>query len=45
MQLSISDFIGFLGSFILLIAYLLNLINVVEKDSFTYIENTARCIY
>ncbi|MEO6903238.1 MAG: hypothetical protein ABI315_08800 [Bacteroidia bacterium] len=37
MQLNISDFIGFLGVFILLIAFLLNLINILEKDSFAYI--------
>jgi hypothetical protein len=35
--MSVSDIIGFSGVFILLIAFLLNLINKLEKDSFTYI--------
>lgn len=37
MQLSISDFIGALGVAILLLAFLLNLLNKVSKDSVVYI--------
>ncbi len=37
MQLSVNDYIGFAGVFILLIAYLLNLMGKIGKDSFLYI--------
>ena len=37
MQLSVNDYIGFTGVFILLIAFLLNLAGKLDKDSLVYI--------
>lgn len=37
MQLSVNDYIGFTGVFILLIAYLLNLAGKLSKNSLLYI--------
>jgi hypothetical protein len=34
--MNISDWIGFLGVFILLIAFFLNIINVLHKNSYAY---------
>ncbi|NNV54129.1 CBU_0592 family membrane protein [Limnovirga soli] len=37
MVLTVNDYIGFAGVFILLIAFLLNLANKIDKDSLPYI--------
>jgi hypothetical protein len=37
MQLSVNDYIGFIGVFILLIAFLFNLIGKMDKDGLAYI--------
>jgi len=37
MQLSVNDYIGFAGVFILLVAYLLNLAGKLSKDGLLYI--------
>lgn len=37
MQLSVNDYIGFTGVFILLVAYLLNLAGKLSKNSLLYI--------
>ncbi len=37
MQLSVNDYIGFAGVFILLIAFLFNLIGKMDKDGLPYI--------
>jgi hypothetical protein len=34
--MNISDWVGFLGVFILLIAFFLNIINVLHKNSYAY---------
>ena len=37
MELTVNDYIGFAGVFILLIAFLLNLANKIDKDGLPYI--------
>ena len=37
MELTVNDYIGFAGVFILLVAFLLNLANKISKDGLTYI--------
>jgi len=37
MQLSVNDYIGFAGVFILLLAYLFNLMGKIGKDSLIYV--------
>ncbi|CAN5280114.1 hypothetical protein BH11BAC6_BH11BAC6_13770 [soil metagenome] len=41
MQFNTNDYIGFAGVFILLIAFLLNLINRISKDGLAYILMNA----